>query len=399
MKHRATTVKGYLFGGIASGVKKDRRKKDLGLIVSEVPARITALFTQNRFAAAPILLGRKMIRRGWCRAVIVNSGNANACTGKRGIRDAQAMASLVASELGVEEEEVLVSSTGVIGESLPMHLIRSGIPKVVRSLSPFGIGRFAEAILTTDKFRKVVSDEIRVGKGRVRLCGIAKGAGMIQPNMATMLAYVVTDALLDPPFMRSVFRRSCEVSFNAITIDGEESTNDTAVLLANGLADNNRIERGSRNSHRFEASLCAIMKELARLIVQDAEGGTKVVRIRVEGAPSIASARKIAYRIANSLLVKTALYGEDLNWGRIVAAIGSTKVPVDPHKVALAVGGTPVLRDGQPLCSQQEKIASQHLKRSNIEIVVDLKKGGGTAEVLTSDLTPEYIHINSRYRS
>ncbi|MBI4209847.1 MAG: bifunctional glutamate N-acetyltransferase/amino-acid acetyltransferase ArgJ [Deltaproteobacteria bacterium] len=395
---KSKAVQGFLFSGIASGIKKNG-KKDLGLIYSKVPAKIAAVFTRNRFAAAPVLWGREVARAGFCRAILVNSGNANACTGERGVRDAKEMAALAARALGLKPKQVLVSSTGVIGEPLRISAIREGVPKGVEHLSPFGAHTFADAIMTTDIVRKVVYESIPLGKTPVRLLGVAKGAGMIMPNMATMLAYLVTDAAISLPWMRAIFRKGIDLSFNAITIDGDTSTNDTAVLLANGQAHNRILTSGSRDARKFEQALYSVMRELARMIVKDAEGGTKIVKVCVQGAPSISAAREVAYRISNSLLVKTALYGEDLNWGRIVAAAGATGVPLDPNKVDIKISGVPVLKNGRPLGFAKEKVAARRLRRHEIDLVMDLKMGRSNAEVLTSDLTEEYIRINSAYRS
>jgi glutamate N-acetyltransferase/amino-acid N-acetyltransferase len=395
---RKRIVNGFLFSGVACGIKKNG-KKDLGLIYSEVPAKIAAVFTQNRFAAAPVLWGREVASAGSCQAILVNSGNANACTGGRGLRDAKEMAALAARALGLQQKQVLVSSTGVIGEPLRMRAIREGVPKGVEHLSPFGAHTFADAIMTTDIVRKVVYDQIQLGSVPVRLLGVAKGAGMIMPHMATMLAYLVTDAAISLPWMRAIFRKGIDLSFNAITIDGDTSTNDTAVFLANGQAHNRTLPSGSRDARKFEQALHGVMRELARMIVKDAEGGTKVVKVCVKGAPSVGAAREVAYRISNSLLVKTALYGEDLNWGRIVAAAGATGVPLDPRKVDIKISGVPVLKNGRPLGFAKEKVAARRLRRHEIDLLMDLKMGWAHADVLTSDLTEEYIRINSAYRS
>ncbi len=280
-----------------------------------------------------------------------------------------------------------------------MGNLRKGIPTVVNHLSPYGAHHFADAIMTTDIVRKIVYDQIHLGRTLVCLLGIVKGAGMIMPNMATMLAYLVTDAAISLPLMRKNFRRGVDFSFNSITVDGDTSTNDTAVLLANGRANNRLLISGSRDAKKFEQALHSVMKELARMIVRDAEGGTKVVKICVQGGPSIPSAREVAYRISNSLLVKTALYGEDLNWGRIIAAAGATGIPLNPDKVDIKISGVPVLRNGRPLGFAKERLAARRLRRREIDIVINLKMGQALAEVLTSDLTGEYIRINSSYRS
>ena len=325
------TVPGFQFAGVACGIKKSK-KKDLALIFSERPATAAALFTANRFKAAPVLLGMKRMRRGVIQAVLVNSGNANACTGAQGARDTETSCREVGRRLGIDPNLVFPSSTGVIGVPLPMDSVHEGIQKAADNLSPDQFSQAAEAILTTDRFVKVVAASFRIGGKKVTLAGMVKGAGMIAPHMATMLAYLLTDAVAERSCLRQILKRNADKTFNCTTVDGDMSTNDTTLLLANGLAGNAAIKRGSREAATFERALYEVMKDLAIKLVEDGEGATKVAEIHVRGARSRADAKKVAWAVANSQLVKTAFFGADPNFGRILAAIGSSGVSVRPEK-------------------------------------------------------------------
>jgi len=395
---RPLVVPGFRAAGIHAGIK-GHGLKDLGLIVSEVPARVAGVFTRNSVKASPVLVTKARIRSGMCRAVIVNSGNANACTGDRGVRDAMAMCRWTAQALGIEEGLVLVASTGVIGVPLPGACIKKSIPELVRRLSPAGLYEFAEAIRTTDRFLKVVSKKTTVEGTTVTVCGLAKGAGMICPNMATMLAFILTDVAAPLPVLRHLLRIGVADSFNRIDVDGDASTNDMVLLLANGCAGNRPLTKGSAGYDTFKAVLHGLMKDLARMIVRDGEGATKTVDISVLGARTEAEAKRIAYRLANSLLVKTSFYGQDMNWGRIVAAAGSCGVRIEPQKIDVWYGDVRVVKGGVSAGKRQEERARAVLERPSFSITVDLHAGNGRYCVVTSDLSHDYVSLNASYRT
>jgi len=390
-------VPGFRFAGIACGIKQSKRK-DLALIVSDRPAAAAVLFTKNQVKAAPVRVGMRHIRNGKLQVVVVNSGNANACTGARGLRDAETMCQQVASHLGVDTKLVLPSSTGIIGVPLPMNRVQLGIREGVRQLSPDGFFHAAEAILTTDRFMKTAHVTSAVQGKRFTVVGMAKGAGMIAPNMATMLAYVMTDAEVDKACLRTVLRNATNRTFNAITVDGDMSTNDTVALLANGSAGNRPICRGTRGEVIFEQAVCGVMKKLALKLVEDGEGATKVVEIRVEGARSAAAARRVALSVANSQLVKTAFFGEDPNFGRIMVAVGYAGVPLNADHVDVSFNGVAVVKKGvgNPL---KEREAARILRRASFQVKINLHQGPATASMWTSDLTHDYVRINSAYRT
>ncbi len=390
-------VPGFKFAGVACGIKKSK-KKDLALIFSERPATAAALFTTNRVKAAPVLVGMRRMRRGIIRAVIANSGNANACTGARGIRDAGAMCREAGIRLGINPRLVLPSSTGVIGVPLPMEKITSGIEKAAAVLSADSFSQAAEAILTTDRFAKAASTSFRVNSKKVVLAGMVKGAGMIAPNMATMLAYILTDAAVEAGTLRAVLKLAAEETFHCVTVDGDMSTNDTVLFLANGAAGNAPIRRGSRAERRLAEAARKVMKELAIKLVEDGEGATKVVEIFVVGARSVAAAKKVAFTVANSNLVKTAFFGSDPNFGRIMAAIGYAGVPIRPGRINVSFDGVTVVKNGIGVPSR-EKAAARILKRPLFRLKIHLHQGKASAFVWTSDLSHEYVRINSAYKT
>ncbi|TLM98039.1 bifunctional glutamate N-acetyltransferase/amino-acid acetyltransferase ArgJ, partial [bacterium] len=327
-------MQGFSFAAVGAAVKKPGRL-DLALICSEVPAAVAAVYTTNQVKAAPVLLSMERSCSVPVRALIVNSGNANACTGCQGLTDALEMASLVAAGLGVAEEQVLVASTGVIGKPLPMERIRSAVPALLAGRGSADMDHVAQAIMTTDTFAKTASASGEVGGVCCTITGVAKGAGMIMPNMATMLSFIITDAAVDPGYLRTAFSNSVNQSFNIISIDGDTSTNDTALILANGMAGNSLVTAGSCEAQQFEELLNQVLLSLARQIVRDGEGATKFVELKVCGARSVSEAKQAAMAVANSLLVKTAFFGQDANWGRIVAAVGYSGVTVDQDLLAL----------------------------------------------------------------
>jgi glutamate N-acetyltransferase/amino-acid N-acetyltransferase len=390
-------VPGFKFAGVACGIKKSR-KRDLALIFSERPATAAALFTTNKVRAAPVLVGMPRMRQGRVQAVVVNSGNANACTGARGVRDAEAMCNEVSARLGINPRLVIPSSTGVIGVPMPMEKIRSGIKEAASILSPDSFLQAADAIRTTDKFEKVALTSCSLLGRRVTVAGMVKGAGMIAPNMATMLAYVLTDAAVEPRCLRSILRRAAQGTFNCITVDGDMSTNDTVLLLANGHARNRLVKRKTKEEKVLRASVQKVMNELAIKVVEDGEGATKVVEVRVEGARAARDARKIAFAVANSKLVKTAFFGSDPNFGRIMAAIGYAGVPVNPDRIDVSFDGVPVVRKGVGLSTGEAK-AARVLKRPSFSVRINLHQGRESASIWTSDLSHEYVRINSAYRT
>ena len=394
-----TTVKisvpGFLAGGISAGIKEGGNK-DLGLIFSTVPARVAAMFTKNTFKAAPVLIDAKRVKRGVAQAIITNSGCANAATGKEGIADALAVSKVAAQQLKIPEDHLLICSTGVIGKRLPVKKIEAGIPRLIKSLGENGIEDAQEAMMTTDKFPKIAIRRGIVGAKDVTVCGVAKGAGMIEPNMATLLTYVMTDALVDAKALNTVFRQVIDSTFNAVSVDGCMSTNDTAIILANGLAGNNPLERAQARLQRFREMLTDVLAELAQAVVRDGEGATKLITIIVEGAKSKSDARRVAYSVANSNLVKTAFFGEDPNWGRIISAVGASGVALEKEKVTLSVGNMVLFTQEAPADFQLARL-KEVIHKGEIEVRIALGGGDKSFEMCTSDLSHEYVEINSSY--
>ncbi len=398
MKALDFKVNGFLFSGIPAGIKKDG-KRDLGLIYSQVPAQVAGLFTTNAVKAAPIQLGMKRIKRGLCQAVIINSGNANACTGSRGLEDAKRTSSWVAKGLGTEERLIIPSSTGVIGIPLPMEKIEEGIPRLINALSPDGWMDTVEAIMTTDTFPKVEIVNCRIKGKSVRICGMVKGAGMIRPNLATMLSFLVTDANIKAPLLQQILDEVAEFSYNRITIDGETSTNDTVLLLANGKSGHPPISRMDRDGALFQLRLLEVCQNLAKSVVRDGEGATKFVEICVKGARNREDAKRAAYAIAHSPLVKTAFFGMDANWGRIVCAIGHSAVHIDPNRIDVFFDRMPIVKNGMGVGGQLEEKAAEVIKNRSFKVTVDLHQGRSQFSVFTTDLSLDYVKINASYRS
>ncbi len=393
-----TAPRGFRASGLHCGVK--RVKKDLALLVSDVPASCAGTFTQNRVPAAPVVVDKEQIARSpFMRAIVVNSGNANACTGVRGMEDARAMIGVAARALRIHESEVLVSSTGVIGQFLPMDRIIQGIIASAQSLAKEGGGEAAEAILTTDTFTKQCAVETAVNGVPVTLGGMAKGSGMIAPNMATMLAFMTTDAAIAPELLSQTLKRAVDRSFNRITVDGDTSTNDMAIVLANGLAGNPMLrEETDPGFEEFSQALEHLLVRLSRMIVMDGEGATKFVEVIVDGAASEADAVKAARAVASSSLVKTAINGEDANWGRILAALGNAGIPFTPEETEISLGDVPILRKNYRIDFSEEE-AARVLHEKEITIRVQLNGGPGSATFWTCDLSKEYVAINANYRT
>ena len=390
-------IKGFKFSGISAGIKGDG-KKDLALTYSDEPFTVAGVFTNSSIKSPSVLLDRERIKRGAARAVVINSGNANACTGEAGLQDARETAGVVAGQLGIDEEEVLISSTGVIGVRLPMKKITAAAPGLVAAMSDGAIGEAAEAIRTTDSFPKACSLSKLIGGVDVTVSGIAKGAGMIAPNMATMLAYVMTDAALDRETLDLFLKKAVNASFNRITVDGDMSTNDTVLALASG-ASGAVIKSGTHDGDIFYSMMKEVMEKLAKMIVKDGEGATKLIEITVKGAASNSDANKAALKIAGSPLVKTAFYGEDANWGRIAAALGGAGVRMDADRFDIYFGDLKLVKDGIYAGGNAEEMAMSLMKKDELLLTVDLKTGAGRATVWTCDLTHDYIRINADYRS
>ncbi len=398
MKTLDFKVSGFLFSGVSAEIKKNGRR-DLGLIYSEIPAQVAGLFTKNLVKAAPVQLDMKRMRGGTCQAVIINSGNANACTGSQGLRNAQKVCSSVAKRLGIDEQGVLICSTGVIGVPLPVMKIEQGIPELVETLSPESWMKTVQAIMTTDTFPKVEVATCRIKGKRVKLCGMVKGAGMICPHLATMLSFMVTDANIKAPLLRWMLHQAAEKSFNRITVDGETSTNDTVLLLANGKADHPVLYRRDREAEVFLSMLSEVCQELAKSVVKDGEGATKFVEIVVKGSRNREDAKKAAYAVAHSPLVKTAFFGEDANWGRILSALGHSGIKINPDRIDLFFDKVPIVRRGIGAGDQREEKAGQVLKKKSFKVIVDLHQGKDHFSVFTTDLSIDYVKINASYRS
>ncbi|MHB8123353.1 MAG: bifunctional glutamate N-acetyltransferase/amino-acid acetyltransferase ArgJ [Desulfuromonadaceae bacterium] len=391
-------IQGFLFSTVEAAIKKAGRK-DLALIFSEVPATAAAVFTTSSVKAAPVLLSHEHIANGSARAIIVNSGNANACTGEQGMKDARETVELVAQALGITSTDVQVCSTGVIGVPMPMERIRPAITPLVDGLTCGTLDDIAQAIMTTDTFPKMEARSGQADGVSYTVAGIAKGAGMIMPNMATMLSFIITDAAIEPAYLQRAFRRAVESSFNAITVDGDMSTNDTCLIMANGMAGNPVVKEGSAEGNAFAAILSDVLLSLAKQIVKDGEGATKFVEIRVNGAINDADAKRAAMAIANSSLVKTAFFGQDANWGRIFAAVGYSGAEVDQSLLSLRFDDVCMARNGIFAGGDAEARGTEVLKQKEFTVSVDLGIGSGTATVYTSDLTHEYVSINADYRS
>ena len=391
-------IKGFTFSAVEAAIKKPGRL-DLALIFSEVPAAIAAVYTTNRVKAAPVLLSMERTAKGVSQALVVNSGNANACTGSQGMSDALETTQLVAEGAGITEDLVLVASTGVIGKPLPMDRIRRAIPGLYETSAVTDLNGLARSIMTTDTFPKVESRKGELGGVSYRVAGVAKGAGMIMPNMATMLAFLVTDAAIDPDYLQTIFREAVDASFNIISVDGDTSTNDMAVIMANGMAGNLTIKAGTPEADRFEMSLRETLLSLARQIVRDGEGATKFVEIRLTGACSTSDAKKAAMAVANSLLVKTAFFGQDANWGRIVAAVGYSGAEVEQNLISLSFDDVLMVFKGVFVGGDAEERGSEVLRKGEFSVTIDLALGEGSATVYTSDLSHDYVSINADYRT
>lgn len=386
--------KGFLASGIRAGIRKKR--PDLGLIVAPDGANAAAVFTKNMFQAAPVVLSKASIKKagGRVKAVVVNAGCANAVTGNEGLNAAKRVRTRAAELIGCPEEEVFLASTGVIGVVLPDQKIREALPDSVARLSSSGVDALSHAMLTTDVGPKVAQATFTMDGKRGRVVGVAKGAGMIHPNMATMLSFVMTDAALDPAALHACLKMAVDQSFNAISVDGDTSTNDTVLLLASGKLGNSR----KAETESFQKALNEVCRSLAWMIVRDGEGATRVMELEVRGARSERDAKLAAHAVATSPLVKTALHGGDPNWGRILAALGRSGARFSIKRVNLSVGTVTLVENGGP-ADYREKDAAKVFARERVPITLDLGGGNASTVVLASDLGHDYVSINADYRS
>jgi glutamate N-acetyltransferase/amino-acid N-acetyltransferase len=390
------SVQGFRASGIACGIKKGGLK-DLALILSDVPARVAGVYTTNMVKAAPVVFDRTRLLRGVSRGVIINSGNANACTGKKGLEDARRMAEVTEKATGAARGHILVSSTGVIGVPLPAKKIEKGLPRLVRELSPAGWQEAAEAIMTTDSYPKIAVARARVYGRTITVVGIAKGAGMICPDMATMLAFFATDANIKGAALTRSLRTAVDLSFNNITVDNDTSTNDTVLIFANALSGGKEIGVSSRGFSIFSRLLNELCLNLAHMIVSDGEGATRFLEFYIKGAASQKDARCAARAIAGSLLVKTAFFGGEPNWGRIMAALGSSGVKMREGMVNITFNKVPVVKGG--VDTGKGKQAARAIKAQKVNVTIDLKMGKSSYKLWTTDLSYDYVRINSSYRT
>ena len=401
MEGGVTAAQGFVAGGIHCGVRKNKSKPDLAMIYSEKPCTAAAVYTRNLVKGAPILVTQKNLADGTAKAVICNSGNANTCNAD-GVEKAEAMCQLAAKALGIAPQDVVVASTGVIGQVLPLEPIQEGIPELVKTLSPEGSLAAATAIMTTDTIPKEAAAQVEIGSKTVTLGGISKGSGMIHPNMATMLCFVTTDCAITPEMLDKAIHQVTEKTFNMISIDGDTSTNDTFAILANGAAGNETIAAPGPDYDAFVEALEAVCRQLSKLMAGDGEGATKLLVCQVEGAADPETAKVVAKSVICSTLFKAAMFGADANWGRVLCAIGYSGAAVDVHKIDVsfrsAKGQVDVCQNGAGIPFSEEK-ASEVLGEKEIDILVHLHMGQEQAEAYGCDLTYDYVKINGDYRT
>ncbi len=385
---------GFRFAGVRTGMK--RRGPDVALIVADAPAVAAGVFTVNRAPAAPVVVSRRRIRAGRASAVLVHAGNANACTGREGLRTVEVSTALAARLLGVPAARVLACATGRIGVQVPRSKLLAGVRAAAEALSPHGFADVAHAITTTDAFPKTAVRRLRLGGRPVTLAVLGKGGGMIAPRMATLLVFVVTDAALTRSVAARALRAAVGPTLNAITVDGDTSTNDTLLLLASGAAQNRPVRPGSADARRLVRALTELLEEIARLVVLDGEGAVRLVEVTVRGARSDADAERVARAIGDSPLCKTAFNGGDPNWGRFVMAAGKAGVPLDADRVDVTVGGVAVSRRGRPVAGALRR-AARRMRGREVAVGLDLHLGRGRARILASDLSTAYVHFNAAY--
>jgi glutamate N-acetyltransferase/amino-acid N-acetyltransferase len=389
-------IQGFKASAVAAGLKKDK-SLDLALIFSEREAAAAGVFTNNKVKAAPVIISRDHILKGRARAVVANAGNANACNGKTGLDDARRTAELLAKQLGIRPDEVLIASTGVIGKPMDMKAVKGAVPALIKSLSPDGMPLVARAIMTTDSFPKMSHFEGRAGGQPYRILGISKGAGMIMPDMATMLSFILTDIYVDSSDLKEALLSSVETTFNRISVDGDTSTNDMVLAMANGMAGNRVLTEQEYGD--FKQGLETVMGELARMMVKDGEGATKLIPIEIKGAMSSSDAIKAARTVANSCLVKTAFYGKDPNWGRIMAALGRADIVMKEESVDIWVDDVQIVEGGVGKGTEAEEMAAERMAGEEFTLTIDLHQGDFWDRVITCDLTHEYVTINADYRT
>ena len=392
------SVKGFKAAAVKAGIRK-RDRLDLGLIYSEAPASAAGVFTASVVKAAPVVLGREKIKKGRAQAIVVNSSIANACTGTEGLEMTKAVAQLAAAELNISPDLVQVSSTGVIGEQLDFACFNDNMAGLMAGMGAENFSLVAKAMMTTDTVEKISVRQLEIFDRKVKILGLAKGAGMIMPNMATMLCFVITDADITPECLQLMLEKGVEQSFNRITVDGDTSTNDTALLLANAMAGNKQLKKiDQQEAEKFQQSLDELLKELALKIIADGEGATKLITVRVRGARNRRDAERAARTVANSPLVKTACYGEDPNWGRIIAALGRCGINFNPQQVDILFDEVQMVRDGLGL-AENEKQAAEVLRQNEFTINIDFKDGLAAEEIYTCDFSNDYVKINADYRT
>lgn len=388
---------GFKATGIHCGIK--HKKNDLALLVSEVPANVAGVFTTNAIQAAPLIVTKEAMKQtGKMQAIIVNSGNANACTGQQGLKDARLMQQKAAEKLGIAPELVGVASTGIIGEMMRMEPIVKGIQKLEPSSELEGSILFSQAILTTDTVTKNTAYSAVIDGKKIIIAGTAKGSGMIDPNMATMLGFITTDAKIESIHLQAALKTVTDLTFNSITVDGDTSTNDMVLVMANGMAENNTLTPAHPGWEQFIETLHAVSQDLAKMIAKDGEGATKLIEVEVSGAITDVEARKIAKTVVGSPLVKTAIFGCDANWGRIIAAVGYSGATLDPNAIKIKIGPTTVVENGEPVPFSEAQLLV-YLKQPEVKIVVDLHQGSGKGVAWGCDLTYDYVQINATYRS
>ncbi|PEC23393.1 bifunctional ornithine acetyltransferase/N-acetylglutamate synthase [Bacillus cereus] len=391
------TPKGFSAIGTANGLKKE--KKDLGAIVCEVPAACAAVYTTNQIQAAPLQVTKESIAaEGKLQAIIVNSGNANACTGMKGLQDAYEMRALGAEHFGLKENYVAVASTGVIGVPLPMDIIRHGVETLIPTKNVSGARSFSEAILTTDLITKDTCYELIIDGKEVTIAGVAKGSGMIHPNMATMLSFITTDVNIEHEVLQTALSQVTNHTFNQITVDGDTSTNDMVIVMASGLSETNTMSMEHKEWGTFVFALQKVCEDLAKKIAQDGEGATKLIEVNVLGARTNEEAKKIAKQIVGSSLVKTAIYGEDPNWGRIISSIGQSEVAINPNTIGMTLQSIAVLKNSEPQMFSEEEM-KKRLQEHEIVIDVHLHLGEETGSAWGCDLSYDYVKINACYRT
>ncbi len=393
---KENSIQGFKASAVAAGLKKDK-SLDLALIFSERESAAAGVFTNNKVKAAPVIISRDHILNGRARAIVANAGNANACNGKTGLDDARRTAELLAEQLGIRADEVLVASTGVIGKPMNMKAITGAVPGLVKAMSPDGMPLAARAIMTTDSFPKMSHFDGRAGGQPYRILGISKGAGMIMPDMATMLSFVLTDIRMDSSDLKDALLSSVETTFNRISVDGDTSTNDMVLVMANGMAGNGALSEADYRD--FKQGLETVMGELARMMVKDGEGATKLVPIEIRGALSSSDAIKAARTVANSCLVKTAFYGKDPNWGRIMAALGRADIVMKEESVDIWIDDVQIVEGGFGKGTEAEEMAAERMAGEEFVLTIDLHQGNYQDRVITCDLTHEYVTINADYRT